>query len=84
MTNKQKFNILSDRAFKEALFVVVLYIMFTVITALSIYLLENNINNNKFIDAVFEAATTISNNGLSVGVISMDMDSISKLILSLK
>ncbi|HET7642593.1 MAG TPA: potassium transporter TrkG [Nitrososphaeraceae archaeon] len=76
-----KYNILSDKAFREALFVIILYISFTIITALCIYLLEYP-NNNKFIDVVFEATTTISNNGLSVGVISIDMNSISKLLLS--
>jgi trk system potassium uptake protein TrkH len=79
--DKYKFNLLSDKAFREAVFVIVLYILFTIITALCIYFLEDN-NNNKFIDVVFEATTTISNNGLSVGVINMDLNSISKLILS--
>src|SRR5687768_1178942 len=77
--DKYKFNILSDKAFREALFVIFLYILFTITTALCIYFLAGN---NKFIDVVFEAATTISNNGLSVGIISMDLDSISKMILS--
>jgi len=77
--DKYKFNILSDKAFREALFVVVLFTLFTIITALCIYFLTDN---NKFIDVVFEAASTISNNGLSVGIISMDLDSISKMILS--
>jgi trk system potassium uptake protein TrkH len=78
--DKYKYYILSDKAFKEALFVVVLYILFTIVTALCIYYLgENKII---FIDAVFEAATTISNNGLSIGITTIDMDSISKLILS--
>jgi trk system potassium uptake protein TrkH len=78
--DKYKFNILSDKAFKEALFVVLLYILFTMITALCIYYLgENKII---FIDAVFEAATTISNNGLTVGITTMDLNSISKLLLS--
>src|SRR5215204_3938551 len=78
--DKYKFNILSDKAFKEALFVVLLYISFTMITALCIYYLgENKII---FIDAAFEAATTISNNGLTVGITTMDLNSISKLLLS--
>ena len=78
--DKYKYYILSDKAFKEALFVIILYILFTVVTALCIYYLgENKII---FIDAVFETATTISNNGLSVGVITMDLNSISKMILS--
>jgi trk system potassium uptake protein len=79
--DRYKYNILSDKAFREALFVVILYISFTITTALCIYFLEYA-NNNKFIDVVFEAATTISNNGLSVGIISIDMNSISKLLLS--
>jgi trk system potassium uptake protein TrkH len=78
--DKYKYYILSDKAFKEALFVVVLYILFTIITAICIYYLAEN--KIIFIDAVFEAATTISNNGLSVGITTIDMDSISKLILS--
>ena len=78
--DKYKYYILSDKAFKEALFVIILYILFTIVTALCIYYLgENKII---FIDAVFEAATSISNNGLSVGITTIDMDSISKLILS--
>jgi trk system potassium uptake protein TrkH len=77
--DRYKFNIISDKAFREALFVVVLYILFTIITALCIYFLEGN---NKFIDVVFETSTTISNNGLSIGIISIDLNSISKMILS--
>jgi trk system potassium uptake protein TrkH len=78
--DKYKFNILSDKAFREALFVVFLFIFFTFITALFIYYL--NTEKNSFIDIVFETASTISNNGLTAGVTTMDLDSISKLILS--
>ena len=78
--DKYKFNILSDKAFKEALFVVFLFILFTFITALCIYYL--NIEKNSFIDTIFETASTISNNGLTVGITTINMDSISKLILS--
>ncbi len=77
--DRYKFNIISDKAFREALFVIVLYILFTIITALFIYFIESN---NKFIDVIFETATTISNNGLSVGIISIDLNPISKMILS--
>jgi trk system potassium uptake protein len=76
--DKSKFYILSDKAFREALFVVVLFILFTVITALCIYYLDRN--NNSFIDTVFETASTISNTGLSIGITTMDLDSISKMI----
>jgi trk system potassium uptake protein len=55
--------------------------LFTIVTALCIYYLSEN--KIIFIDAVFEAAaTTISNNGLTIGITTIDMDSISKLILS--
>jgi trk system potassium uptake protein len=78
--DKQKANILSDKAFREASFVVLLFIVFTVITALCIYYLDTN--NHSFIDTVFETASTISNTGLSIGITTMDLDSISKMILS--
>ncbi|HSF51885.1 MAG TPA: potassium transporter TrkG [Nitrososphaeraceae archaeon] len=78
--DKYKFNILSDKAFREALFVVVLFILFTVITALCIYYLDRN--NHSFINTVFETASTISNTGLSAGITTMDLDSVSKMILS--
>ncbi|HKO40538.1 MAG TPA: potassium transporter TrkG [Nitrososphaeraceae archaeon] len=71
---------LSDKAFKEVLLVVVFYSLFTMRTALCIYYLGEN--KNIFIDTVFEAATTISNNGLTVGITTMDLNSISKLLLS--
>ena len=77
--DRYKFNIISNKAFKEALFVVVLYILFTFVTALCIYYLDNN---NSFIDAIFETASTISNTGLTIGITTMDLDSISKMILS--
>jgi trk system potassium uptake protein TrkH len=77
--DRYKFNIISNKAFKEALFVVVLYILFTFVTALCIYSLGNS---NSFIDAIFETASTISNTGLTIGITTMNLDSISKMILS--
>jgi trk system potassium uptake protein TrkH len=79
--DKYKFNILSDKAFKEALFVVVLYIFFTFITAICIYYIGTSGNRN-FIDTVFETASTISNTGFSTGITTMDLNSISKMVLS--
>ena len=81
--DKYKFHILSDKAFKEAIFVVVLFVLFTMITGICIYYLNiNTKNNNSFIDVIFETASTVSNTGLSAGITTMDLDSISKLILS--
>ncbi len=78
--DKKKAHILSDKAFREALFVVFLFILFTIITALCIYYLTKN--KHSFIDSVFETASTISNTGLSAGITTMDLNSISKMILS--
>jgi trk system potassium uptake protein TrkH len=81
--DKYKFHILSDKAFREAIFVVVLFVLFTMITGICIYYLNiNTKNNNNFIDVIFETASTVSNTGLSAGITTMDLDSISKLILS--
>ena len=81
--DRYKFNILSDKAFKEALFVVVLYVLFTFITAICIYYIGSNSSSSRsFIDTIFETASTISNTGFSTGITTMDLDSISKLILS--
>ena len=81
--DKYKFHILSDKAFREALFVVVLFIFFTIITAICIYYLNtNNTKNNNFIDVIFETTSTVSNTGLSAGITTMNLDAISKLILS--
>jgi trk system potassium uptake protein len=80
--DKYKFNILSDKAVKEALFVVVLYVLFAFITALCIYYIGNNSSNRSFIDTIFETASTISNTGFSTGITTMDLESTSKLILS--
>jgi trk system potassium uptake protein TrkH len=79
--DKHKLSILSDKAFKEALFVIVLYISFTFITAICIYNIGNNSSHN-FIDVIFETASTVSNTGLTIGITTMDLDSISKMILS--
>ena len=80
--DKYKFHILSDKAFREAVFVVVLFILFTMITSLCIYYLNINTKNIYFINVIFETASTISNTGLSTGITTMHLDSFSKLILS--
>ena len=77
--DKYKFHILSDKAFREAIFVVVLFILFTMVTAICIYYLNINTKNTNFIDVIFETASTISNTGLSVGITTMHMDSYLKI-----
>ena len=80
--DKYKYHILSDKAFREAVFVVVLFILFTMITAICVYYLNINTKNINFINVIFETASTISNTGLSAGITTMHLDSFSKLILS--
>ena len=80
--DKYKFHILSDKAFREAIFVVVLFILFTMVTAICIYYLNINTKNTNFINVIFETASTVSNTGLSAGITTMHLDSFSKLILS--
>ena len=80
-----KFYIYSDKAFREALFVITLFILFTIVTVICIYYINQNSNSDSkvnFIDIVFETSSTISNTGLSAGLTAIDLDSISKLILS--
>ncbi|HEY5737957.1 MAG TPA: potassium transporter TrkG [Nitrososphaeraceae archaeon] len=59
--DKYKFHILSDKAFREAIFVVVLFILFTMVTAICIYYLNINTKNTNFINVIFETASTVSN-----------------------
>ena len=80
--DRYKFHILSDKAFREAIFVVVLFILFTMVTAICIYYLNINTKNTNFINVIFETASTVSNTGLSAGITTMHLDSFSKLILS--
>ena len=80
--DKYKFHILSDKALREAIFVVVLFILFTMVTAICIYYLNIHTKNTNFINVIFESASTISNTGLSAGITTMHLDSFSKLILS--
>jgi trk/ktr system potassium uptake protein len=80
--DKYKFHILSDKAFREAIFVVVLFILFTMVTAICIYYLNINTKNTNFINVIFETASSVSNTGLSAGITTMHLDSFSKLILS--
>lgn len=75
----QKPLIFSDKAFREAVFVIVLFILFSFASAIAI----SYLTKSAFIDALFEASSTLSNTGLTVGVTTMDLDIISKLILSI-
>jgi len=75
----QKLLVFSDKAFREAIFVIVLFILFAFASAIAI----SYLTKSDFIDALFEASSTLSNTGLTVGMTTMDLDIISKLILSI-
>ncbi len=68
-----------NRELKEVLFVITLFITVSFTSAFVIGFLDNR----SFIDALFESASTISNTGLTIGISTMDLDNISKLVLSL-
>ena len=75
----QKLLVFSDKAFREAIFVIVLFILFSFASAIAI----SYLTKSDFINALFEASSTLSNTGLTVGMTTMDLDIISKLILSI-
>ena len=62
-SSRQRLSLLSDKAFREALIVISLFIIFSIGSGISV--------------------SAISNTGLSVGITTMDLDLISKIILSL-
>jgi len=69
--------LLSDKAFKEALFVVALFVALSFVSGISIKYLTNTC----FIDAFFESVSASTNTGLSTGITNVELDSISKSIL---
>ncbi|HJT83079.1 MAG TPA: potassium transporter TrkG [Nitrososphaeraceae archaeon] len=76
--NKNTSLLFSDKAFREAIFVIVLFILVSFLSAIAISFLSKS----NFIDALFETSSTLSNTGLTVGVTTLDLDIISKLIIS--
>lgn len=77
-SSRQKLPLLSDKAFRETLMVISLFIIFSIGSGISLTFLTSN----SFIDSLFESVSTISNTGLSVGITAMDLDLVSKIILS--
>ena len=76
--NKVKI-LLSEKTFREALFVIALFIVLSFISGISIKYLTNS----SFIDALFESVSAITNTGLSTGITNVGLDPISKSILIL-
>lgn len=77
--DNQKLSILSDKAFRDAIFVIILFVIVSLGSATAI----SYLNKSDFVDALFESSSTLSNTGLSVGITTVDLDLISKLILSI-
>jgi len=70
-------SLLSDKTFREALLVAVLFVALSFVSGLSIKYLTNT----SFIDAFFESVSASTNTGLSTGITNVELDSISKSIL---
>jgi trk system potassium uptake protein TrkH len=70
-------SLLSDKTFREALLVVILFVALPFVSGISIKYLTDT----SFIDAFFESVSTSTNTGPSVGLTNVELDSISKSIL---
>ena len=77
--DSQKLSLLSDKAFRDAIFVIILFVMLSLASATFI----SYLNKNGFVDALFESSSALSNTGLSVGITTMNLDLASKVILSI-
>jgi trk system potassium uptake protein len=69
--------LLSDKAFREALFVIALFFALSFVSGISIKYLTNT----SFIDAFFESVSASTNTGLSIGITNVELDCVSKSIL---
>src|SRR5215204_355450 len=73
----QSRSLLSDKAFREALFIIALFFALSFVSGISIKYLANT----SFIDAFFESVSASTNTGLSIGITNVELDSVSKSIL---
>ncbi len=77
--DSQKLSLLSDKAFRDAIFVIILFVILSLTSATTI----SYLNKSDFVDALFESSAALSNTGFSVGITTVDLDLVSKLILSI-
>ena len=77
--DSQKLSLLSDKAFRDAIFVIILFVMLSLASATFI----SYLNKSGFVDSLFESSAALSNTGLSVGITTMNLDLASKVILSI-
>jgi trk system potassium uptake protein TrkH len=71
---------ITNKPLREALLVIFLFVSVSILSAFAICFIANK----NFIDSLFESSSAISNTGLSVGITTMNLDNISKSILSLE
>jgi len=67
----------SKKALRESLAVVALFLLLSFITAIVLYYLEQN----SFVDSLFESVSAVTTTGLTSGVTYMDMNVVSKVFL---
>jgi trk system potassium uptake protein len=77
--DSQKLSLLSDKAFRDAIFVIILFVMLSLASATFI----SYLNKSGFVDSLFESSAALSNTGLSVGITTINLDLASKVILSI-
>ena len=77
--DSQKLSLLSDKAFRDAIFVIILFVILSLTSATTV----SYLNKSDFVDALFESSAALSNTGFSVGITTVDLDLVSKLILSI-
>jgi trk system potassium uptake protein TrkH len=66
-----------EKAFKETLLIIVLFIVVSFITAIVLWYVEQK----EFLDSLFESVSAITTTGISAGITSPDMSIISQIFL---
>ncbi len=66
-----------EKTFNEAILVIVLFVAFSFVTAVVLWLVEQK----DFLDSLFELVSALTTTGIMAGITSMDMDIVSKAFL---
>jgi trk system potassium uptake protein TrkH len=66
-----------EKTFKEALWVILLFIILSFVTAIVL----SYLNQKSFLDSLFESVSAVTTTGLTAGITSLSMDMISKIFL---
>ncbi len=67
----------SDKLLQESLLVIGLFPAIAILTGFIL----GYLNNYDFLDAIFESTSSLTNTGLSIGLVTLDLNILSKLIL---